>query len=344
MPCTYLFVVLEHRFVTPAEHYRIFMQHIDWWNLFAIFRLQLTVTASLQLQIAQQNAHRNHKWALHRNMHTWICRFCTLCVIFMLETQHHTSPSPPEHHKLLWKWSIGVWTFDACNFFHNISTKCTRSSAFLQKTTTNKRRIYMLLYKMTRFSQKEWSVECLTISFGLHWPLRLIFYFSRCSQTGAWDPALYIPARHRVCCMMKGGGCSGPARLILSQGTRRVNCRLCCCPGLPGFPRENIQRGYRRIRGERHTELFIEQVRRRGEERKRARVKKLEEERQESLEADGRAWYLQLTASEEIWVDVFNTCWAQQSPQLFLECPAGAKANRLCLVLLTYGREGSRRG
>lgn len=32
----------------------------------------------------------------------------------------------------------------------------------------------------------------------------------------AWDPALYIPTKHRVCCMMEDA--HGPARLILSQG------------------------------------------------------------------------------------------------------------------------------
>lgn len=95
----------------------------------------------------------------------------------------------------------------------------------------------------------------------------LISYFSRCSQAGVWDPALYIPARHRVCCMMEGGGCSGPARLIYSQ-ERGVNSRLYCCPGLPGIPRENIQRGIDVVE-EKHAELFLEQVKRRGEERMR---------------------------------------------------------------------------
>lgn len=68
-----------------------------------------------------------------------------------------------------------------------------------------------------------------------------------------------------VCCMMEGGGCSGPARLILSQG-RGVNSRLYCCPGLLGIPRENIQRGID-VAEEKHAELFIEQVKRRGDKR-----------------------------------------------------------------------------
>lgn len=67
--------------------------------------------------------------------------------------------------------------------------------------------------------------------------------------------------------MMEGGGCSGPARLILSQG-RGVNSRLYCCLGLPGIPRENIQRGID-VAEERHAELYIDQVKRRGEDRKR---------------------------------------------------------------------------
>lgn len=47
----------------------------------------------------------------------------------------------------------------------------------------------------------------------------LTSYFTRCSHAWAWDPALYIyiPARRHACCMMKGGGCSGPVRLIHSQ-------------------------------------------------------------------------------------------------------------------------------
>lgn len=63
---------------------------------------------------------------------------------------------------------------------------------------------------------------------------------------------------------------AGPARLSLSQG-RGVNSRLYCCPGLPGFPRENI-RGDIDIVEKRNAELFIEQVERRGEERMRGGV------------------------------------------------------------------------
>lgn len=83
----------------------------------------------------------------------------------------------------------------------------------------------------------------------------LISYFSRCSQAWAWDPALYIPARHHVCCMMEGGGCSGPARLILSQG-RGGNSRLYCCPGLPAIPRGKHPEGYRRSGGEVHRAIY----------------------------------------------------------------------------------------
>lgn len=186
---------------------------------------------------------------------------------------------------------------------------------------------------MSRLSQKEWPVKYQY--FGLHWPLRLIFYFSRCTQSGARDPALYIPARHCVCCMMEGGGCSGPARLILSQGTRRVNSRQRCCLGLPDFPRENIQRGYRRMRGERHAGLFIEQVRRRGEERPRASD---ETRRGESV----------ISAADSVRGDLGwrlqHLLSTTELPTFFLVCLAGAKANRLCLMLLTYGREGSHRG
>lgn len=70
-----------------------------------------------------------------------------------------------------------------------------------------------------------------------------------------------------VCCMMEGGGCSGPARLSLSQG-RGAHSRLYCCPGPTGFPRENIRRDIDVVE-ERHAELFIEQVKRRGEQRMR---------------------------------------------------------------------------
>lgn len=45
-----------------------------------------------------------------------------------------------------------------------------------------------------------------------------------------------------------------------------MNSRLYCCPGLPGIPRENIQRGID-VAENRYAELFIEQVKRRGEER-----------------------------------------------------------------------------
>lgn len=175
-------------------------------------------------------------------------------------------------------------------------------------------------------------------------PQSLISYFSRCSQAGAWDPALYIPARHRVCCMMEGGGCSGPARLILSHG-RGVNSRLYCCLGLPGFPWEYIQRGIDVVE-EGHHELFIEQVKRRGEERMRRGVRKEENKKRRN----GRVWKhvwvwrSQPTASTEIWVDVVcSTCWTEWSRWL-LVWPAGAKANKVCLNLLIYGRESSRRG
>lgn len=67
--------------------------------------------------------------------------------------------------------------------------------------------------------------------------------------------------------MTEGGRCSGPAKLILSQG-RGVNSRPHCCLGLPGFPREKIQRGIDVVE-ERLVELFIEQVKRKGEGRKR---------------------------------------------------------------------------
>lgn len=46
-----------------------------------------------------------------------------------------------------------------------------------------------------------------------------------------------------------------------------------CYPGLPGFPRENIQ-GDTNVMEERHTELFIEQVKRRVEERREGLRKK----------------------------------------------------------------------
>lgn len=46
-----------------------------------------------------------------------------------------------------------------------------------------------------------------------------------------------------------------------------------CCPGLPGFPRENIQ-GDMDVMEERHTELFIEQVKRRVEGRREGLRKK----------------------------------------------------------------------
>lgn len=44
---------------------------------------------------------------------------------------------------------------------------------------------------------------------------------------------------------------------------RSVNSRLYCCLGLPGFPRENIQRDVDAAK-ERHGKLFIEQVKRSG--------------------------------------------------------------------------------
>lgn len=60
---------------------------------------------------------------------------------------------------------------------------------------------------------------------------------------------------------------AGQGRLSLSQG-RGVNSRLYCCRGLPGFPRENIQRDMDTME-KRSAELFIEQVEMRGEERMR---------------------------------------------------------------------------
>lgn len=96
--------------------------------------------------------------------------------------------------------------------------------------------------------------------------------------------ALCISARHGVCCMMEGGGCSGPARLSLSQG-RGVNSKLRCCPGLPDFPWEDIQ-GDTDVVEERHAELFIVQVKRRGEKRMRVGGKRKQEEKQTSLKVD----------------------------------------------------------
>lgn len=55
--------------------------------------------------------------------------------------------------------------------------------------------------------------------------------------------------------------------LSFSQG-RGVNSRLYRCPGPPGFPREKIRRDIDIVE-ERHAELFIEQVKRRGEGRMR---------------------------------------------------------------------------
>lgn len=72
----------------------------------------------------------------------------------------------------------------------------------------------------------------------------LISYISRCSQAAVWNPVLYLPAGH-ACCMMKGGGCSGPAELIFSPWETGANSRRYRCPGLPGFPLGKQPEGYR---------------------------------------------------------------------------------------------------
>lgn len=97
---------------------------------------------------------------------------------------------------------------------------------------------------------------------------------------------------------MEGGGCSGRARLMFSHG-RAVNSWLCCCPGLPGFPRENIQRGMD-APAERHVGLFIEQVKRRGEERKRERETREWEERKQRRGDKGK-WRVREREPENGW-------------------------------------------
>lgn len=74
---------------------------------------------------------------------------------------------------------------------------------------------------------------------------------------------IYIPAKHHARCMMKGGGCSGASEPHPFPEERGVNSRLYCCLGLPGLPRENIQRGVDAAK-ERHGKLFIEKVKRSG--------------------------------------------------------------------------------
>lgn len=221
-------------------------------------------------------------------MHTWICSFCKLQVFL-----HWRHNSTHHHHCQSIQNCYGneAWKYAPRNFFYNISTKCTRDSSF-STTKKGKKNKKTAEYSVNtpQFSPfqnhkigserdssgvaaplLEWQLH-ISVYTGQCTPAQsLISYFSRCSQAGAWDPALYIPARHRVCCMMEGGGCSGPAWLILSLG-RGVNSRLYCCPGLPGFPRENIQRGID-VAEKRHAVLFIEQVKRRGEERKRGGVR-----------------------------------------------------------------------
>lgn len=46
---------------------------------------------------------------------------------FALETRQHTSSSLPEHPEC---YGNEAWKCASHNFFHNISTKCTRDSAF----------------------------------------------------------------------------------------------------------------------------------------------------------------------------------------------------------------------
>lgn len=176
----------------------------------------------------------------------------------------------------------------------------------------------------------------------------LISYFSRCSQAGTWDPALYFPARHSVCCMMEGGGCSGPARLILSQG-RGANSRLYCCPGLPGFPWENIQRGIDAAE-EKHSELFIEQVKRRGEEKKERGGgvrKRTWKTRNGGLEESESRWQSVISAADCVHRHPSRRCLQHllnRTQPLTLAWPAGAKANKVCLNLLIHGGESSCRG
>lgn len=92
----------------------------------------------------------------------------------------------------------------------------------------------------------------------------LTSYFTRCSHAWAWDPALYIYPCKASCLLHDEGW-----RMLRASEThpfpeeRGVNSRLYCCLGLPGFPRENIQRDVDAAK-ERHGKLFIEQVKRSG--------------------------------------------------------------------------------
>lgn len=110
------------------------------------------------------------------------------------------------------------------NFFHNISTKCTRDSTFATKKGKTQKPPVVLthcslpLCKITRLVHKEWAAECLLpcwsgvqmIQFTLtsvprNNPSYLIL--AGVPSLERETLAFYITARHRVCCMMKGGGC-----------------------------------------------------------------------------------------------------------------------------------------
>lgn len=72
---------------------------------------------------------------LHCNMLTWICCLCNLQVFLHWR---HNSTHHHHCHRIQNCYGNEAWKCAPRNFFHNISTKCTRDSAFSTKKTTKK--------------------------------------------------------------------------------------------------------------------------------------------------------------------------------------------------------------
>lgn len=167
----------------------------------------------------------------------------------------------------------------------------------------------------------------------------LTSYFTRCFHAWAWDPALYIYPCKASCSKHDEGW-----RMLRASEThpfpeeRGVNSRLYCCLGLPGFPRENIQRGVDAAK-ERHGKLFIEQVKRSGG----AKWEEGQKTRREETEKSESRWQSMISVAHGVHRDLGGSCLQHLLNRTdLLTCSSCCWKSMLNLLI--YGRESSCRG